>query len=79
VTDSNEVFCFVFAVSLSILESEAAEGAFVSSHLVVDTGVRLDLRKIMLEDRANSIILPKKEKRMPRLQRQRQDRKFLAR
>jgi hypothetical protein len=63
VTDLNEVFCFVFAVSLIILESEAAEGAVVSFHLVVGTGVRLDLHKIMLEDRANSIILPKKGKK----------------
>jgi hypothetical protein len=66
VTDLNDVFCFVLTVFLIILESTAAEGAAFSSHLVAGTGVRLDLRRIMLEDRAYGPVLPKPKKKLPR-------------
>jgi hypothetical protein len=42
---------------LAILGSEAAEGAPFSSQIVLSIGVRLDLRKIMVEDRPYGVIL----------------------
>jgi hypothetical protein len=68
VTDLNNVFCFVLTVFLMILESTAAEGAAFSSYLVAGTGVRLDLRRIMLEDRAYGPVPPKPKKKLPRPQ-----------
>jgi hypothetical protein len=56
-----------------ILEPEAAEEAVSSSYLVLDTGVRLDLRKIMLEKRLYGTVPLKIEKKIC------QDRKSLAR
>jgi hypothetical protein len=50
------VCCSVLAVFLVIFGSEAAEGALFSSQIVLGTGVRFDLRGIMLEDRRNSVI-----------------------
>jgi hypothetical protein len=64
VTDLNDVFCFVLTVFLIILGSTAAEGAAFSSHLIAGTGVRLDLRRIMLEDRAYGPVPPKNEKKV---------------
>jgi hypothetical protein len=64
VTDLNDVFCFVLTVFLVILGSTAAEGAVFSFNLVVGTGVRLDLRRIMLEDRAYGPVPPKNEKKV---------------
>ena len=66
------VFCTVRAVFLVILGSEAAEGALFSSHIVLGTGIRLDLRKLMFEDRPYGVVPSRNKKR-------RQDRKFLAR
>jgi hypothetical protein len=66
------VFCSVLAAFLVILGSEAAEGAPFSSQIVLGTGVRLDLRTIMLEDRSNGVVQIKKKK-------ERQERKVLAR
>jgi len=51
------VFWAVRAVFLVILGSEAAEGAPFSSQIVLGIGVRLDLRKIMVEDRPYDIVL----------------------
>jgi hypothetical protein len=48
------VFSSIRAVFLVIFGSEAAEGAPFSSQIVLGTGVRLDLRRLMLEDRSNS-------------------------
>jgi hypothetical protein len=45
------VFCSVRVVFLVIFGSEAAEGALFCSQIVFGTSVRLDLRKLMLEDR----------------------------
>jgi hypothetical protein len=45
------VFCSVRVVFLVIFGSEAVEGASFCSQIVFGTGVRLDLRKLMLEDR----------------------------
>jgi hypothetical protein len=73
VTDLNDVFYFVLTVFLMILGSTAAEGAVFSSHLVVGTGVRLDLRRIMLEDRAYGPIPPENEKKVAKAAKQRQD------
>jgi hypothetical protein len=42
---------------LVILGSEAAEGAPFSSQIILGIDVRLDLRKIMVEDRLYGIIL----------------------
>jgi hypothetical protein len=43
-----------------ILGSEAAEGAPFSSQIVLGTGVRLDLRRIIFEDTLYSaVLLPK--------------------
>jgi hypothetical protein len=45
------------------LGSEAAEGAPFSTQIVLGTGVRLDLRRIMFEDRSFGVVLlpsPKK-------------------
>jgi hypothetical protein len=64
VTDLNDVFCFVLTVFLIILGSTAAEGAAFSFYLFAGTGVRLDLRRIMLEDRAYGPVLPKNEKKV---------------
>jgi hypothetical protein len=55
------VFCSVQAVFLVILGSEAAEGAPFSSQIVLSTGVRLDLRKVMFEDRSCGFVLPSKK------------------
>jgi hypothetical protein len=44
-----------------ILESEAAEEAPFSSQIVLGTGVRLDLRRIMLKDRLNIVVYIKKK------------------
>jgi hypothetical protein len=79
VTDLNDVFCFVLTVFLVILGSTAAEGAAFSSHLVVGTGVRLDLRRIMLEDRAYGPLPHENEKKVAKAAKQRQEQKFLAR
>jgi hypothetical protein len=51
------VFWAVRAVFLVILGSEAAEEAPFSSQIVLGIGVRLDLRKIMVEDRLYGIVL----------------------
>jgi hypothetical protein len=51
-----------------ILESTAVEGAAFSSHLVAGTSVRLDLRRIMLEDRVYGPVPPKLKKKLPRPQ-----------
>jgi hypothetical protein len=56
-----------------ILELKAVEGASFSSYLVIGTDIRLDLRKIMLENRPYGTIPLKIEKKGC------QDRKFLAR
>ena len=56
------VFCSVLAVFLVIFGSEAAEGAPFCSHTVLGTGVRLDLRRIMLEDRPYGVDPSKKKK-----------------
>jgi hypothetical protein len=61
------VLCSVLAVFLMILESEAAEGAPFSSHIIFGTDVRLDLRRIMLEDRLYDAVHSKKKKWVPRL------------
>jgi hypothetical protein len=50
------VFYSVLAAFLVVLESEAAEGALFSFQIVLGTGVRLDLRRIMLEDRLNVVV-----------------------
>ena len=55
-TGLNAVFWAVQAVFLVILRSKAAERAFFSSHIVLGTGVRLDRRRIMLEDRSCSVV-----------------------
>jgi hypothetical protein len=68
VTDFNDVFCFVLTVFLVILGSTAAEGAAFSFHLVVGTGVRLDLHRIMLEDRVYGSVPPENEFFLPRPQ-----------
>jgi hypothetical protein len=68
VIDLNDVFCFVLTVFLMILESTAAEEEPFSSYLIVGTGVRLDLRRIMLEDRAYRPVPPKTKKKLPRPQ-----------
>jgi hypothetical protein len=49
-----------------ILGSEAAEGAPFSFYIIFGTGVRLDLRRIMLEDRSYSAVHSKKKKWVPR-------------
>jgi hypothetical protein len=46
-----------------ILESEAAEGAPFSSYIILSTGVRLDLRRILLEDRSYNTVHLKKRKK----------------
>jgi hypothetical protein len=51
------VFWAVRAVFLVILGSEPAEGAPFSSQIILSIGVRLDLRKIMVEDRPYGVIL----------------------
>jgi hypothetical protein len=66
VTDLNDVFCFVLIVFLMILESTAAEGAAFAFYLIAGTSVRLDLRRIMLKDRAYRPVLPKLKKKLPR-------------
>jgi hypothetical protein len=68
VTDLNDVFCFVLTVFLIILGSTAAEEAAFSSYLIAGTGVRLDLRRIILKDRAYRPIPPKPKKKLPRPQ-----------
>jgi hypothetical protein len=60
------VCCSVLAVFQVIFRSEAAEGAFFSSHIVLGTGVRFDLCKIILEDRVNGVVRFKTEKKAPR-------------
>ena len=55
------VFYAVRAVFLVILGSKAAEGAFFSSLATLGTGVRLDLRKIMVKDRSYGVILLPKQ------------------
>jgi hypothetical protein len=50
------VFCSVLIVFLVIFGSEAAEGAPFSSQVVLGTGVRFDLRRIMLKDRRDSVV-----------------------
>jgi hypothetical protein len=47
-----------------ILGSTAAEGAAFSSHFIAGTGVHLDLRRIMLEDRAYGPVPPKNKKKV---------------
>jgi hypothetical protein len=59
------VFSSVRAVFLVILGSEAAEGALFSSHIVLGTGVRLDRRRAMLEDRPHSVV-PAAQQKMGR-------------
>jgi hypothetical protein len=51
------VFCSVLAASLVTFRSEAAEGAPFCSQVVLGTGVRLDLRRILFEDRPFGVIL----------------------
>jgi hypothetical protein len=51
------VFWAVRVVFLVILGSEAAEGAPFSSQIILSISVRLDLRKIMVEDRPYGVIL----------------------
>jgi hypothetical protein len=51
------VFCSVLAASLVILGSEAAEGAPFTSQIVLGTGIRLDLRRIMFRDRLFGVVL----------------------
>jgi hypothetical protein len=53
-TGFSAVFWLVQAVFLVILGLEAAEGAPFSSYIVLGTGIRFDLRGIMLEDRRHS-------------------------
>jgi hypothetical protein len=72
-TGFNAIFCAVQTVFLVVLEPEAAEEVVSSSYLVVGTGVRLDLRKIMLEKRPYGTVPLKIEKKSC------QDRKSLAR
>jgi hypothetical protein len=56
------VFCPVLAVFWVIFGSEAADGAPFSSHVVLGTGVRSDLRRIMFEDRSYGAVLPQEKK-----------------
>jgi hypothetical protein len=71
VTDLNDVFCLFLTVFLMILGSTAAKGAAFSSHLVTGTSVRLDLRRIMLKDRAYGPVLSKNEKKVVKTANQR--------
>ena len=57
------VFCSVLAFFLIIFRSEAVEGAPFYSQIVLGTGVRLDLRRIMLKDRPYGVILLFREKK----------------
>jgi hypothetical protein len=49
-------FYIALAALLEILGSNAAEGELFSSHFIVRTGVRLDLRRIMFEDRPYDVV-----------------------
>jgi hypothetical protein len=55
-TGLSAVSCAVLAVFLIILGSKAAEGAPFCSQGVLDTSIRLDLRRIMLEDRLYGVV-----------------------
>ena len=67
------VFSCVRAVFIVIFGSEAAEGAPFSSQMVLGTGVRLDLRRTMLEDRSKGGVHAEFRRK------ECQDHKFLAR
>jgi hypothetical protein len=54
------VFCSVLAAFLVILGSKVAKGAPFSFQIVLSTGVRLDLRRIILKDRPYGVHLQKK-------------------
>jgi hypothetical protein len=60
------VFCVVLAAFLGILGSKAVGGAPFSSYFTVGTGVRLDLRRIMFEDRPYGVVLRPQKKWLPR-------------
>ena len=62
-TDLSAVFCFILAAFLVILGSKAIKGAASASHFIIGFGVRPDLRRIMLKDRANSTISLKRKKK----------------
>jgi hypothetical protein len=57
------VLCSVLAVFLMILGFKAAERSPFSSHIILDTGVRVDLCRIMLEDTSYSAVHSKKQKK----------------
>jgi hypothetical protein len=56
------VFCSVLAVFLVILGSKDAEGAPFCSQGVLGTGVRFNLRRIMLTDRPYGVVLAVQQK-----------------
>jgi hypothetical protein len=51
-----------------ILKSEAIEGASFSFYIVLGTGLRLDLRKLMFEDRPYGVVSSRNKKKAPRPQ-----------
>jgi hypothetical protein len=61
IIDLSAVLYSVLAVFLMILRSEAIEGMSFSSYTILDTGVRLDLYWIMLEERLYRAVHLKKK------------------